>query len=424
MIYEFFINNGFVFEMLVCNFLFVMTLKRRKFFILRFAGSFLAFFALSIFWSMFETRYSVWDVLKYTMLFIMAAGIIFFCFETNFWTALFCEIGAFATQHSAFKVGEILKYLLEGKLNNVLYSFIYLATLGIIYAAFYFIFARRLRKFETSYFENKQIIFLSIALLMFTVIFGQNYRNDTLALYLMVAFYDIMCCVFTLCMQYSMIKSAKMQQDFKVMEHVLYLQKQQMQSTKENIDIINIKCHDLKHQISQLGDRISADELKELTNAISIYDLSVKTGNEALDVILAEKSLFCGRQNIKLNCIADGKNLSFMKASDIYSLFGNAIDNAIEAVSKLENNDRRIISISVKESMGAVSIHFENFYNGKLSFLDALPLSTKEDKRYHGFGMKSIKMLTESYGGYFTLKTDDKVFVLNILLPIPAKAEK
>ena len=137
--------------------------------------------------------------------------------------------------------------------------------------------------------------------------------------------------------------------------------------------------------------------------------------------MLAEKTLLCENKNIQFNCIADGYSLGFMRPSDIYSLFGNAIDNAIEAVERNADESRRCIGMSVKESKGMISAHFENYYAGELDFDDGLPLTTKSDKRYHGFGMKSIKMLAEKYGGYVSVKAEDGVFNLNILLPISSK---
>ncbi|HHW89590.1 MAG TPA: sensor histidine kinase [Clostridiales bacterium] len=208
-----------------------------------------------------------------------------------------------------------------------------------------------------------------------------------------------------------------MKQEMQILEHMLYLQKQQFKTSKDTIDIINIKCHDLKHQISQLEGRLSESELNELKDAISIYDLSVKTGNDVLDVILAEKSLKCWQNAIKLNCMVDGAILSFMRSSDIYSLFGNAIDNAIDAVQKLEDPDKRVISLSVKRAMGMVAIHIENYYKGALSFENDLPKTTKKDVRYHGFGLKSIKMIAQKYNGFMSFDASNYIFKLNILLP-------
>ena len=206
-------------------------------------------------------------------------------------------------------------------------------------------------------------------------------------------------------------------QEMQLLEHMLHLQKQQLQTSKDTIDIINIKYHDLKHQLSMLEGRLSESELKELKDAISIYNLSIKTGNDVLDVILAEKSLKCWKKSIKLNCIADGQSLAFMRSSDIYSLFGNAIDNAIEAAQNLEDPDKRVISLSVKRAMDMVAIHIENYYKGVLSFENDLPKTTKKDARYHGFGFKSIKMIAQKYNGFMSFDASNNIFKLNILLP-------
>lgn len=202
------------------------------------------------------------------------------------------------------------------------------------------------------------------------------------------------------------------------MQHMLYQQKQQMKLSRETIDLINIKCHDIKNQIASIGNHISEEELAELNRAISIYDTAFKSGNEALDVLLMEKFMQCENKKIRLDCMMEGELLSFMKQSDIYSLFGNAIDNAIEAVDKLTDEEKRCINIRVKESRGMLMIHFENYHMGVVSFDDGLPETTKKDKRYHGFGMKSIRMITEKYHGYLSAGSKDGIFSLNILLPI------
>jgi sensor histidine kinase regulating citrate/malate metabolism len=116
--------------------------------------------------------------------------------------------------------------------------------------------------------------------------------------------------------------------------------------------------------------------------------------------------------------MANGNCLSFMSASEIYSLFGNAIDNAITALLKIDMPERRIVSISVKESLGMVSISFENYFTGSLQFENDLPMTTKKDRAYHGFGIRSIKLLVEKYKGYMTFKTDHEKFNLSILIPI------
>ena len=98
--------------------------------------------------------------------------------------------------------------------------------------------------------------------------------------------------------------------------------------------------------------------------------------------------------------------------------------NAVEAVIKIKEDNLRCIGISIKESKGMVSAHFENYYTGDLDFDEGLPVTTKADKRYHGFGMKSIKMLAEKYGGWVSIRAKEGVFNLNILLPVPSKNQE
>ena len=100
----------------------------------------------------------------------------------------------------------------------------------------------------------------------------------------------------------------------------MHQSKVRYQDNKKNVDLINLKCHDLKHQIREhtAKGNITKDTINELEEIINIYDSNVRTGNEALDLILTEKSLLCQKANIKLSCLADCSNLSFIADSDLY----------------------------------------------------------------------------------------------------------
>ena len=143
-----------------------------------------------------------------------------------------------------------------------------------------------------------------------------------------------------------------------------------------------------------------------------IYDAMVETGNEILDTVLTEKSLICEARGITLTCVADGECLSFMDAVDIYAIFGNALDNAIEAVSALEDPDRRSIAVMVFARANLVFLQLENYYSGSLQFDGTLPATTKQQEAgYHGFGLKSIRYTAEKYGGFLTAQNEDDIFL-------------
>ena len=97
---------------------------------------------------------------------------------------------------------------------------------------------------------------------------------------------------------------------------------------------------------------------------------------------------------------------------------GNALDNAIEATVNVKDEDRRIVGFKIHAVGGLVAINVQNSFDGSVEFgADGLPLTTKEDKNYHGFGLKSMKYIVEKYGGDMFVEAKDGLFKLNILLP-------
>ena len=63
-------------------------------------------------------------------------------------------------------------------------------------------------------------------------------------------------------------------------------------------------------------------------------------------------------------------------------------------------------------------IHMENYFDCSLTFEDGLPVTTKADRAYHGYGLKSIRFITEKYGGTMSIQSADNIFSLNILFPL------
>lgn len=63
----------------------------------------------------------------------------------------------------------------------------------------------------------------------------------------------------------------------------------------------------------------------------------------------------------------------------------------------------------------------DNYYAGEIRFENRLPVTTKDDKRYHGFGMKSIELIVHKYGGELTCRAEGGIFRLSILMPLRGK---
>ena len=168
-----------------------------------------------------------------------------------------------------------------------------------------------------------------------------------------------------------------------------------------------------------IPEREKEDYLDEIERSIQIYDSTIETGNEVLDTVLTEKSLYCEQHQITMTCVADGSKLGFLDGVDVYAIFGNALDNAIESVSKVPEPEKRLIAVSVWSRSGLLLIQVENYFEGTLAFEDGLPVTSKEDKDYHGFGTKSIRYAVEKYDGCMGIYPENNLFLLRISIPIP-----
>lgn len=182
-----------------------------------------------------------------------------------------------------------------------------------------------------------------------------------------------------------------------------------------------MKCHDLKHRLESFERKLTEEDLDSLKRAIEIYDSNIKTNNQILDVVLYEKQLYCQKNDIVLNCIANGELLSFMSPTHIYSLFSNAIDNAVEAARQLSDEAKRIIDISVFTQGKYIIIEVSNYFIGERRDKQDLMRTTKADVNHHGYGVKSMRYIVEQYNGKMETNTIQNIFILHIELPINKK---
>lgn len=177
--------------------------------------------------------------------------------------------------------------------------------------------------------------------------------------------------------------------------------------------MINIKCHDLKHIITQKLEtkNIDNDFIEEVNRSINIYDANIDVGNDTLNILLSQKSLQCKNNDIDLSILLEANKLSFISSSDLFSLFGNAIDNAIECELK-ENKENRFIKIKSIAKENFIVIKIENYCSNNVTIKNKTIETTKKDKYNHGFGIKSIKNIVSKYDGELNISLENNVFEL------------
>ena len=217
------------------------------------------------------------------------------------------------------------------------------------------------------------------------------------------------------------VKEIQIRFEKDTLHNIMEMQYKNYQLSKENIDMVNQKYHDLKHQINLLKTQAyvgkSTSYLEKMEREIRVYETQNKTGNQILDAVLTNKAMICQNKEIELKFIVDGGALSFMEDMDVSALFGNMLDNAIESAEKQREKQKRLIWLYVTKEKQFVRIRTENYCDEKIRFKNGMPVTTKKDRRLHGYGMKSIKSTVEKYHGSVVAAQENNWFELKILLP-------
>ena len=420
----------FVGELLLATSVYVFKLRRRNHFWLWLVLCLSCFIGFAYSWSLIPYINSVTSIIFSILFFFIAffglIGSLMACFKVNIQAAMFLGTAGYAMQHFTYKliqivIGSIEKGIPSFVDNNYGIYGIYASFVIISLPIFYNMFGKKIHKNETLIIEDSRLLIISIILIICTVILNLIYESfvkvSNLTLFIVSCLFDMVCCFLTLFIEFEMLKSKEISEAYIQMKTIWESEKKQLEISKENMDYMKILAHDLKHELNESTLLISKDKVDELNRRIAAFGNSIKTGNDILDLVIAERTLIVQKENISLSIIADGSVLSNMKQSDCYSLFMNIMDNAIDAVKELPK-DQREISLAVRESMGMILIHEVNPFKGTLNFKDGLPQTTKRDSMYHGLGTKSIKGIVDSYSGDCEISIkDNNIYVLNILLP-------
>ena len=388
-------------------------------------------------------EYALWSQsLAFIVVVIVWVFMIYACFDITPIGAAFIVIAGYSTQNLADSAVDLARlilgspelfpadqnphfaYLSEGMTPELL-AIAIVATI-IVYALVYFRYARQLTgEWVMGASDNKVLIVFFVVILVeivFDLAMKAAFAFDFPMSYkITFAITKTIIVMFILFAEFEILLNGRLEAASQATENLMRERMRQYELSRANMDAINVKAHDIRHQIRRLGDGgvvVDQSVLDEIAHEVNIFDSKVKTGNDALDTILTEKSLVCTAEGITLSCIVDGAALDFMKVADLYALFGNALENAMEAVRKVDG-EKRSISLIVRETAGMVMIHVENYYTGEIEFVDGLPKTSKEDKNSHGFGTKSMRNITERYGGTLDASAKDGVYFLNILIPVP-----
>lgn len=417
---------GFFLQLLIATVFFLPGAERRRHFWFRLLGSSAVVLVLGQFNATLIRAVSeqgtILAVCRYFFVFSMVVLVIWNSYAITPWEALFAGSSGYALQNTAHYVFVILYALPFGTEFTYKQVFCHrIAFLGVYLVGFAL--TRRMRKRGQASVAIRSVVMVSLLTLFFTIVLSDQIpvvAAEDMPRYMLYYIYSLFSALMVLFLQYGIYEKYILIQENEVIRQMLYMEGRQHQVSQDSIALINMKCHDLKYQISRFGQsgKLEPSVAEEIQHTIAVYDSEIETGNTALDVVLTEKNFRCDREHIVFSCILDGHLFDFMAATDIYSLFGNALDNAIESVAG-EREEYRFITLKAGKRGNLVCLHVENYCGNTLSFQDGLPMTTKQDAPgYHGYGVKSIRFLAEKYGGYARMRVEDSLFILDIFLPL------
>lgn len=246
--------------------------------------------------------------------------------------------------------------------------------------------------------------------------------NNLSAIFMMRTFVDL-CGILLFSLEETQRYEHYLHNDLQQMNNMFQSQYEQYQAYRESSETVNRRFHDLKHQLDIIAlesdSQKRLDYINSLRNDIKQFKSDVKTGNSIADVILTRKNAYCIQHDITFTCIADGRLLDQIQTMDLCSLLGNSLDNAIEAVMKIPDKEKRLIDLRINKKANFIVYTLRNYSINKPSFKeDGLPSTTKKDKTQpHGYGLKSIKYIANKYGGTLTLNNNDHWFTLCLMFP-------
>lgn len=435
--YQIFLQMNSSLQLLFSNLLFTASLKKRPYYVLRLVLS-LSLYAV-VFVTSVVLRYYYGSVFTRVFVHMLRVSMLFFisyiCYDENFHNRLRTICCGFAAREIGSAVYSFLLVLLginehetisllhpggygsgfnTGVLDWLIYYAVHIAVYWLVYRIMP---VQRYDELDRKSFQQTIILGSTC---FFVLLIPDVVRNEIgrtgIADVFVNRFYLFSLSAFVLFVLNGIDFQSKYRREKAIMEQVLTDEHKQYRQLKDSMDVINMRCHDLKHQLDNFAGQLTRQEIESLREAMEFYDSNIKTGSDVLDVVLHTCQMRCQKSGIELTCLADGAALGFMDAKHLYSLFNNALGNAIEAAEKLDEPGKRTISVTVARLGSHVDIQITNYFKGPLPSPGG---TTKDDCGHHGFGTMSMRYVAEQYGGSLTVRTEEDVYCLHISIPTP-----
>ncbi len=416
---EFVFSRQVPIGMLVAAFLFMPWSKKKDNFYPRIIVGVSAFLGASEVLAGFNVEGKI-RLLIYTILLV---ALFWICFDCSFIHNVFYITCAYAVQHISSKLTYMVVLPVSVKRGGVglIFPAAVLFTVSVLVAVIVFF------KYTKPYAKNSELKFDNVIIVMYSgvFLFAAIYLSTVLedgfdssaksyiTSYLCLNAFCVLFALAILALEFSNFNTKKLQHENQILAQLLESDKQQYEQAKKDMEKINIRYHDIKQQYTKATD----EERSKLEEEMAQLSLRYFTGNKAVDITLTQKASICNKAGIQMVCSADASCLERMKHYHIYSMLGNAIDNAIECLWKVPDVEKKVITIDIHKEKDMAVIKVENYTPRQPVIKDGNLVTTKPDEKDHGYGVKSIQNTAELYGGTACTFVENEIFYLLITIP-------
>ena len=384
-----------------------------------------------IVWAYALTWFTELGAWKMPLIFLFVVAILKICYKDTVYqivtvTEVWFVVIVFLSEAIYFSIG----YLLFGSNQSVqvdgqtflrweilaIAFVVRLLVLGLTYLM--------LRHFKYKMQLKDSIILTIVFLIAFTISVLANFNVLNLAGLVDLVIYissGILAAIFMMIFMYAKNILYLREQEQRDKMQIVQLQQQfaYYQEKMKDEERVRSIYHDLKNHLLVMESRQNTEETRQmaetLRSQIADYEDYVHTGNEFLDIILKDKAAKAREKQIDFSAMVDFHGIDFMEPLDISTIFGNAIDNAIEASENLPEY-KRLITVKAERVRDMLLITIENNTQPGNHLTEG---TTKKDRFVHGFGIPNIKKAVEKYSGQCNFQQKERVYRLKILIPCP-----
>lgn len=322
--------------------------------------------------------------------------------------AIYSGIAAYTIQHTFFAVHKIVSLLWPYYASSY-YLTKLLPTIPVVLASIFVCHIVTKNNFIIP--KKPRMVSVSFLVLLINVVISVTYISYDYLYFIMV----IVSGLILLLYQFSSSTENRLETKINQLNYMWETDRKNYEIQKKEMEDFNIKIHDLKHFIATFKGKIPDESLAQMESVLNQNYAEETTGCIALDVILNSRLVDCKKQGIQMTFIGDGREINFMEETDIYSVFANIIDNAMEAVSEVDEPSKKIISLALTKEKGLIVLSCSNYYKDEVVVIDGERIeTTKKDSKHHGLGLKSVHAIISKYDGSLSIEAKDHKFHLGI----------